>query len=337
MENDATYLVFAGARRIASGSLRDVLPVLKRRFDRDRSELVLVFEVETGRQVDFDLRGSLDDVLEREAQRSRRGPGRPRLGVTSREVSLLPRHWEWLAEQPNGISGSLRRLVERASTTHPGKERARRIRTALSRFLSAMAGDRPNYEEACRALFGGDTKRFEALVERWPKDVREHALHGAREAARADEEPLEAPAGEAVVAELYRLVWSQGDYRAIGRLIAPRYAIHSDPGDPWDGQTLDRETYEERVAYSRTAFPDLVFTTHELVVAGDRVAVRWSAEGTHAGDLRELPATGERLTFAGQTMYELKDGQVAGHWQIVDRLGFVRQLRGSAPTGRASR
>src|SRR5919204_5227356 len=112
MENEATYMAFAGTRRIAAGPLRDVLPVLKRRFDEDRSELVLVFEVETGRQVDFDLRGSLDEVLEREAQKYRRGPGRPRLGVTSREVSLLPRHWEWLEQQPRGVSAALPRPLQ---------------------------------------------------------------------------------------------------------------------------------------------------------------------------------------------------------------------------------
>jgi hypothetical protein len=187
MENEARYTAFAGARRVAAGPLREVLPILKQRFDRDRSELVLVFEVETGRQVDFDLRGSLDEVLEREAETRRRGPGRPKLGVTSREVSLLPRHWEWLEQQPNGTSAALRRLVEAAMRTGPGKERARRIRAALSRLLSSLAGDRPNYEEASRALFAGDTARFETLVQRWPKDIREYAVHQAREAARAND------------------------------------------------------------------------------------------------------------------------------------------------------
>jgi steroid delta-isomerase-like uncharacterized protein len=334
MENETTYKAFAGARLIAGGTLRDVLPVLKRRFDEDRSDLVLVFDLDTGRQVDFDLRGTLDEVLEREAQRDRRGPGRPKLGVTSREVSLLPRHWEWLERQSSGISGSLRRLVEQALKVHPGKERARRIRDALSQFLSAMAGDRPNYEEATRALFRGDTEQLEALVQRWPKDVREHAIEQAREAARADAEPLVHSANETVVDELYRLVWNQGDLRAIDRLVAPRYAIHSDPGDPWEGKTLDREGYEERLSYSRTAFPDLSFTIHELVAAGNRVAVRWSAEGTHTGDLRDLPATGKRLGFSGQTIYELDAGKVVGHWQVVDRLGFLEQLR-RAQGGRA--
>jgi hypothetical protein len=188
MERKTSYTAFAGVRRIASGGLRDVLAVLKQRFDRDDSELVLVFEVETGRQVDFDLRGALDEVLERAAPAPPRGPGRPKLGVTSREVTLMPRHWEWLEQQPSGISAALRRLVEQAIKQQPGKERARRIRAALSGFLSSMAGDRPNYEEACRALFAGDTTRFEKLVQRWPKDIREYAVAKAREAERAEEE-----------------------------------------------------------------------------------------------------------------------------------------------------
>ena len=322
MESEPTYIAFAGARRLATGSLREVLPVLKKRFDRDRSALMLVFDIATGRQVDFDLRGSLDEVLERAVPTRPRGPGRPKLGVTSREVSLLPRHWEWLERQPSGISGALRRLVERAIKTQPGQERSRQIREALSCFLSSMAGDRPSYEEACRALFAGDTARFKALIQRWPKGIREYAVEHARQAARAGDSGIKE---ETVIRELHELVWSQGDYRAIERLVAPRYSIHSDPGDPWDGQTLDRQGYEQRVKYSRTGFPDLVFSLHEVVAAGDRVAVRWSASGTHAGDLRELPATGKRLTFSGQTIYDLKDGQVAGHWQVVDRLGFIQQ------------
>ena len=188
METERTYAAFAGARRVAAGALSEVLPVLKDRFDREDSELVLVFEVETGRQVEFDLRGSLADVLEREMPTAPRGPGRPKLGVTSREVSLFPRHWDWLEEQTSGISGALRRLVEQAIKGQSGKDRARVIRAALSRFLTTMAGDRPHYEEATRALFAGDTKRFEGLVERWPKDIREYAVHHAREAARADRE-----------------------------------------------------------------------------------------------------------------------------------------------------
>lgn len=260
-------VAFAGTRHLATGALRDLLPVLKERFDRNRSDLVFVFEVETGRQVDFDLRGSLDEVLEREAPTPSRGPGRPKLGVTSREVSLLPRHWDWLEQQSNGISGALRRLVEQAIKSQPGRERARRIRAAVSRFLSSMSGDRPHYEEATRALFNGDVVAFEGLVRRWPKDIRDYALQKAREAAHA-EEGLPDPAS--LVSNLYRLVWNEREYSAIERLVAPQYVIHSDPGDPWEGETLDRREYEERVDYSRDAFPELAFTVHEAVSAGDR-------------------------------------------------------------------
>ncbi len=324
MDTDSQYAAFTGTRRIAAGALQEVLPALKARFDRNRSELVLTFEVATGHQVDFDLRGSLDEVLARELPQRTRGPGRPKLGVTSREVSLLPRHWEWFERQDSGLSGALRKLVEQAMRSHPEKDRARQLRAALSRFLTSMAGDRPHYEEATRALFQGDVARFEALVQRWPRDIREYAVEWAREAARAEEEPRD-PA--AVVSDLLRLVWSAGQYGAIERLVAPRYVIHSDPGDAWDGQTLNRAQYQERVEYSRRAFPDLRFTPLELVAAGDRVAVRWQAEGTQSGDLRGVPATGKRLRFAGQTIYQLVDGQVAGHWQVVDRLGFLEQLR----------
>lgn len=102
-------------------------------------------------------------------------------------MSLLPRHWDWLEQQPSGISGGLRRLAEQAIKAHPGQDQTRRTRAALSAFLSSMAGDRPNYEEATRALFAGDTPRFETLVQRWPKDVREYAVHQARQASRTDE------------------------------------------------------------------------------------------------------------------------------------------------------
>jgi predicted ester cyclase len=249
---------------------------------------------------------------------------------------MLPRHWDWLEEQPNGISGALRRILEHAIRANPGKERSRRERASLSRVLAAVAGDRPNYEEACRALFRGDLARFEELVLRWPKDIRDYAAERARKADRAAEESPDPAQNQAALSDLYRLVWTQGDYRSIERLIAPRYTIHSDPGDLWEGQTLDRTAYEERVRYSRTAFPDLRFTPHEMVAFGDRVAVRWSAQGTQEGDLRDLPATLKCLAFAGQTFYEMQGGKVLGHWQVVDRLGFLEELRRTPSPSRPS-
>ncbi len=175
MAGDDRYTAFAGERLLASGSLRDVLLALKAHHDAG-GERVLVFQDATGRQVDFDLRGTPEEVLARAAPPRRAGPGRPRLGVVSREVSLLPRHWEWLSEQPGGVSGALRRLVDEARRREPDRALARRARDAAGRFMWAMAGDLPGFEEASRALYAGDVDRLRALVRAWPPDVRRHAL-----------------------------------------------------------------------------------------------------------------------------------------------------------------
>ena len=115
----------------------------------------------------------------------RAGPGRPKLGVTSREVSLLPRHWEWLEDQGTGVSAALRRLVDEARRREPEAARARRARDAAGCFMWAMAGNLPGFEEASRALYAGDEARLEGLVEGWPPDVRDHALRLARRARGA--------------------------------------------------------------------------------------------------------------------------------------------------------
>ena len=177
MEDERTYTAFVGETLIASGPLTDVLPVLKTRFDQNDPAMVLVFEDQTGQQVDFDLRGTLKQALERALPPSqpRTGPGRPKLGVVSREVSLLPRHWEWLEQQPNGASAALRRLVEQERRREPAEQRARQATEAVGRFLAAMAGNLPGYEEATRALWGGDRGRFDDLIQSWPPDIRTYA------------------------------------------------------------------------------------------------------------------------------------------------------------------
>ena len=177
MEDRQTFSAFAGERCIVSGPLQTMLRTTKEWFDRDPGERVLIFEDRTGRQVDFDFRGTADEVVARAAPAPpRAGPGRPRLGVISREVSLLPRHWDWLELQPNGISAALRRLVEEARKRDPEEEQARLAREAASRFMTAMAGNLPDFEEASRALFGKDHERFEQLIRDWPADVRAHLL-----------------------------------------------------------------------------------------------------------------------------------------------------------------
>jgi len=148
---------------------------LKPLFDQDAGTPFLIFEDQTGRQVDFDLRGTTAQVLARAMPVSApAGPGRPKLGVTAREVSLLPRHWEWLAQQPNGASAALRRLVDQARKCEPGEQQARRAIEAASRFLTAIAGNLPGYEEATRALYARDAGRFEDLIREWPPDIRRH-------------------------------------------------------------------------------------------------------------------------------------------------------------------
>ena len=172
---DMDCAAFSGSRLIARGAPREVLPAVK--AAADAGEDVLVFDLATGRTAEFDLRGDLEAALSRlpEAPETRKGPGRPKLGVTAREVTLLPRHWDWLAGQPGGASAALRRIVEAAMREAEGPDRVRRAREATYRFMTAMAGDLPNYEEATRMLFAGDWTAFDAAVESWPEGVRDVA------------------------------------------------------------------------------------------------------------------------------------------------------------------
>ena len=183
MENDLTCTAFAGEQLVASGPLAEMLPATKARYDAGGNHLLFIFDDRTGKPVDFDLRGSLDEVLARALPRpAPAGPGRPRLGVVSREISLLPRHWEWLEHQPNGASAALRRLVDEARKREPGKQRARMAADAAFRFMSAMAGNLPHFEEAGRALYAGNRAGFDDLIRDWPPDIRAHVLRLVQDA-----------------------------------------------------------------------------------------------------------------------------------------------------------
>lgn len=170
-----TMTAFQGNRKIASGQRAEVALTLKRL--EDNGEAVLVFDDVTGRQVEFDLRGSDAEILARLDNGEPRKPGRPKLGVTAREVTLLPRHWDWLSAQPGGASVTLRKLVEAARTANGGREAKRRAQEAADRFMLAMAGNQPHYEDVTRALYGGNYQRFAELTEDWPRDIRDHARH----------------------------------------------------------------------------------------------------------------------------------------------------------------
>ena len=181
-----SYTAFAADRLIISSDLRAMLRRVKQHLDGGGAP-VLVFEDWTGRQVDFDFSGTAEEVLERAAPAAPKpGPGRPKLGVVSREVSLLPRHWDWLEQQPNGASAALRRLVDEARKREPGKERARRARDAAGKIMWALAGDLPDFEEASRALFAGDASRVSELIRKWPKDIRRYIQRLVDEAARLE-------------------------------------------------------------------------------------------------------------------------------------------------------
>jgi uncharacterized protein len=180
------YVAFDGNRRIASGDLHVVARAAKQSLDRHQEGSVLIFDGGTSEPVDLDFRGSLEDVLARlpapegavaaePGLPANRGPGRPKLGVVAREVTLLPRHWEWLAQQAGGASVAIRKLVEEARRSGDDKDRIRRGQEAAYRFMSAMAGNQPHFEEATRALFAPDPVRFKALIAGWPTDVRDHA------------------------------------------------------------------------------------------------------------------------------------------------------------------
>jgi hypothetical protein len=199
MVSSPAYIAFEGGKRIAAGALADVALAVRRRTNASRQP-ILVFDGGSGQQIDLDLRGTEREIRARlaaaplahapgeddgPAADARRGPGRPKLGVVPREVTLLPRHWDWLNAQPGGASVALRRLVDEARRTR-GRTQALRVRQeAAYRFMSAIAGNLPRYEDATRALFAGDPVAFLKLTETWPVDVRDHARHLASAAFAA--------------------------------------------------------------------------------------------------------------------------------------------------------
>jgi uncharacterized protein len=183
---------FAGPRRLAHGARAQVALAVKAALERGESDSILVFDDREARPVEFDLRGSPQDVAARYAEATNepghapddtpRGRGRPKLGVVAREVTLLPRHWDWLAAQPGGASVVLRRLVDAARHASEAKDRTRVAQEAVHRFMTALAGNLSGYEDALRALYAGDRAGFEAASYAWPNDVRDYARSLAQDA-----------------------------------------------------------------------------------------------------------------------------------------------------------
>ena len=178
-----------GPRRLATGALAEVaLAVMNAAQDRGAADRH--FRDSTGQLIDLDLRGTEPEVVARlpqpapppeiaadeTASAEPRGRGRPKLGVVAREVTSLPRHWEWLGAQPGGASVALRKLVEEARRANGDADRALAARDAAYRFMSVMAGNLAGFEEASRALFADDRRRFVGLIAGWPDDIRDHVV-----------------------------------------------------------------------------------------------------------------------------------------------------------------
>ena len=190
MTSEKCFTAFVGHRRLASGRLAEVAISIKKTTKPTGTEPILIFDDTSGKSLDIDLRGTDEEILARlppsapnpetvtaEPPASEpRGRGRPRLGVVAREVTLLPRHWDWLAGQPGGASVALRKLVDEARRTGGDRDRHRAARDAAYHFMSAMAGNFKGFEEASRSLFADDRRRFGELVAAWPEDVRDHIV-----------------------------------------------------------------------------------------------------------------------------------------------------------------
>jgi uncharacterized protein len=178
-----SFTAFAGQRRLLSGTLAEVALAVKR---AGQAIPIIIFNDSTGRSLDLDLRGSDSEIIsrlpkpppaEQESEASEpRGRGRPKLGVVAREVTLLPRHWEWLNTQPGGASVALRKLIDEVRRVSGDRDRLRAARDAAYHFMSTMAGNLANFEEASRALFADDQRRFAGLIADWPIDIRDHIV-----------------------------------------------------------------------------------------------------------------------------------------------------------------
>lgn len=181
---DRQYSAFADSKKIAQGDVLEVAIKVKKFLNKETKAQILIFDDTSSSQIEIDFRGSPENVSRRlkalfegeKEDEKKSGPGRPKLGVVAKEVTLLPDHWEWLARQPGGASVTLRKLVEEAKKKNLAKDQMRMAQEATYKFMTVMAGDLVNYEEALRALYASDVKKFEKLIGEWPEDIRDHTL-----------------------------------------------------------------------------------------------------------------------------------------------------------------
>lgn len=178
-----TFTAFQNNNMLTSGQPWEVAIALKAAMKVDRESEFLCFDDSKGSFIDLNLSGSYEDIIERykpaepTSQKNKHSKaGRPSLGVISKEITLLPRHWEWLAQQESSASATLRKLVETAIKSNSQEELVRQAKATTDRFMISMLGDEINYENAARALYRGDKVQFRDLTRRWPADLRHHVM-----------------------------------------------------------------------------------------------------------------------------------------------------------------
>lgn len=250
-----TVTVFTGEKLFARGEQSEVAILLWRAKRWDDGQEYMVFDDHTGRVVDLDLSGTESDVRMRYKQprevegSAPKGPGRPKLGVVGREVTLLPRHWEWLQAQRGGASAALRRLVEQARRNGRAAQIAAEAQQAADRFMTFMAGNLPGYEEASRALYAGDRQRLHALTDGWPADIRDHARLLA-EPSFVDAAQEEHSSSKSLLLGQFEIAWALTEYHLQGlttseclwRPAEPCLHVRKDEGG-WRADWPDSEDY----------------------------------------------------------------------------------------------
>lgn len=192
MTEPEQLLVFLGATRITQGARGDVIRTLLSQTQGEDVPPYLVFRVKDGQRVDINLASAAEAANPQRTRApvpaagapvgSQKARGRPRLGVVGREVTLFPRHWEWLDRQRGGASAALRRIIDADRKLHADEDQVRQAQDATHRFMYAMAGNLAGFEEAMRALYAGDKVSFAHQIRSWPDDIRDTTLDFARDA-----------------------------------------------------------------------------------------------------------------------------------------------------------
>jgi len=196
MTDLASYYVFVGDKLVFEGELAEAALAVHG-LSEAREQKAVIFQGNTGTELDLDLRGTATEVGKRypssastepgpeaepEPDPEPRKRGRPKLGVVGREVTLLPRHWQWLDTQRGGASAALRRLVDESRKANSGDDAARAAQVRTQRLLTTLAGNEPGFEEALRSLYARDAKGFAAHTQMLSADVVRIANLWARDA-----------------------------------------------------------------------------------------------------------------------------------------------------------